>query len=305
MRAHKSIQSIWRPTPSGIVVSDGYITDLSDRSSQTFLQLKEKAIEVEKLYAECGVPIPSASDLAGLIADAKALSDAYFMNRTAELDHELLFRVFHLDRVADALLPIRAEETRVHYLSALTDGNLNLLGRRKSRAKDILWELEMWALLRRKSFDAHLKEPPDIVCFFGEARIGIACKKFYSEKHVQNVFSEGVRQIEADSDFGILAANLDDLVPESKILKMPTHSALREFIQQFNASFITAHERHFRKYLAAGRVLSALVSTSMIADIDNAKPRFNNARQHTIWANNVLPKPKHTQLRNFYNRLMA
>jgi hypothetical protein len=82
---------------------------------------------------------------------------------------------------------------RTKYLTALTSGSLDCLGRKKSSAKDILWELELWSILRWRSFDAVLSEPPDIVVAFEDAKVSIACKKFYSTKHVQNALSSGRR----------------------------------------------------------------------------------------------------------------
>ena len=217
----------------------------------------------------------------------------------------LLFRSGLFDRIANPLLLLRDVPDRVRFLSVLASGELNLLDRKKSHTKNILWELELWEILKGRSCNASLVEPPDIVVRFDESTIGIACKKLYSQKHVQNVLSEAVAQIEASFDFGIIAINIDDLIPPDKILRTPTREDMSKFLSNLNAKFLHAHERHFRKYLASGRVISALVSTAVLADVYQATPRFNHARQSTIWTIPGLAPEKARQLSNFYNQFMV
>jgi len=201
----------------------------------------------------------------------------------------LLFRTALLDRIADAALPLLDVPDRKHFLSALLTGSLDLLDRKRSHAKDVLWELELWTILKRRLFNAALEEPPDIVVNFSKSKIGIACKKLYSEKHVQNVLSQAVAQIESSFDFGIVAVNIDDLLPANRILRVPTQDAMSQYISDLNARFLGAHERHFRKYLSSGRVISVLISTSVLTDVYCATQRFNNARQSTVWTIPELP----------------
>jgi hypothetical protein len=305
MENRKSVQQIWHERESGLVVPEGTVSDLSQASSQTYLHIKEKALAVERLYGESNVTLAHTSDLARLIADVKTLSDSWLMGQAEKYPITLVFRTGFFDRIADAVLPLRDVPDRARFLDALASGSLDLLERKQSNAKDVLWELELWAILKRRSFNATLEEPPDLIVKFGECRIGIACKKLYSEKHVQNVLSQAVAQIEASFDFGIVAVNIDDLVPANQILRTPTQETMSQYMSDFNARFLGAHERHFRKYLASGRVISAFVSISVLADVYRAHIRFNNARQSTIWTIPGLTPKKDRQLRNFYERLMG
>src|SRR5262249_26129410 len=208
----KSTERLWDQHQSGLIVPAGTVSDFSRASSQTYLQIKEKALALESLYTDCNLKLPPTCGLARLIADAKMLSDSWLTNHS-KLEMRLLLHGFHIDRIAEAVLPIRSMVERERYLNPLTCGSLDLLGREKSNAKSCLWELELWSTLRRHGFDARLTEPPDIAILFEGSKIGIACKKIYSEKHVQNVLSEAVAQIESAFQFGIVAINLDDLVP--------------------------------------------------------------------------------------------
>jgi hypothetical protein len=216
----------------------------------------------------------------------------------------LAFRVAQLDRIADAILPLAEVSDCARYLTALTSGTLDLLGREQSLAKDTFWEIELWSALRRRSVNATLHEPPDIVVQFEDAKIGIACKKLYSEKHVQNVLSEGVKQIESTYDFGIIAVNLDELIPPDHFLRLSSPQEALRVINDINTAFLNRHERHFRKYLASGRLLTAMVSTSVLADLLRLRARLNNVRQVTIWAIPGLPWKKEQQLYRFYRQSM-
>jgi hypothetical protein len=213
------------------------------------------------MYNDNSLPLAPTCDLKHLIDDAMALSDAWLMDNKDETGMKLVFRVSVLDRIADAILPLSDVPERTKYLSVLASGNLDLQKRSRSLAKDILWELELWSTLRRRSFIATLREPPDIVVAFEDAAVGIACKKLYSENNVEKVLSEAVEQIEATFDFGILAVNLDDLTLPDHILKAPTQQAMGKFIDNLNVAFLQRHKRHFKKYLASGRVISALAAT--------------------------------------------
>lgn len=304
MTEKKSTKRIWQTRDSGLSVPEGTVSDLSISSSQTYLQIKHEAIAVEELYAASNVPLPATSDLAKLIGDAKRLSDAWLTGKAEGIPLTVLFRVGLLDRITAAVLPLADAPHRTKFLRALVSGGLELLDRRRSAAKDALWELELWATLKRRSFDANLEEPPDIVVNFEDSKIGIACKKLYSVRHVQNILSQAVAQIEPSFDFGIVAISIDDLLPANQILRAPTHESLAQFISDLNTRFLQAHERHFRKYLKSGRLISAFVSTGTLADVYRAETRFNNARQSTVWTIPGLSTEKERALRKFYGRLM-
>jgi len=78
-----------------------------------------------------------------------------------------------------------------------------------------------------------------------------------------------------------------------------------QYINDMNTRFLRSHERHFRKYLGSGRLISAFVSTSVLADVYRARTRLTNARQLTIWVIPGLTHAKEQVLRKFYDRLMG
>lgn len=300
MKKRATHKPIYTQMQSGVLVHTGNSSDFTTHESSTYLVIKQRGIDLQELFRQNGLAIPSTSDLSKLIKDTSMLSDAWLCNDESQATISRLLNASQLDRVTAAALPLGVSIQAKEYLSALLVGSLDLLNREQSKAKDTLWELELWQALARMDMHVTLEEP-DIVVSFSGARIGIACKKFYSENNVSKVLSQAVSQFEGNFDFGMIAVNLDDLTPADSILKAVSIDQMLEMISQFNFSFIERHERHLRKYLASGRAIAAFVSTSVIADVATAKPRFNNSRQSTLWIIPGLPPMKEKQMRNFFN----
>jgi hypothetical protein len=119
------------------------------------------------------------------------------------------------------------------------------------------------------------------------------------------VLSEAVAQIEPTFDIGVVALNIDELVPARSLLRALDEGAMSRRISDLNLRFINSHDRHFRKYLASGRAVCALVSTRCLVDIHGARVPISNARQSTVWTIPGLPPDKHRALTNLYEGLMT
>jgi hypothetical protein len=128
-----------------------------------------------------------------------------------------------------------------------------------------------------------LQDPPDIVLNFNVGNLGIACKKIYSEKNVEKTLSQAVEQVE-DFEVGVVAMNIDDLTPADTVLRVSNQREMDSILQRHSAEFLQRHERHFRKYLSKGRLVAALVSVHVIADVAEWRVRYNNSRQSTFWS---------------------
>lgn len=299
----KKVARNWRQLPSGIWVPDGDHSERSQGESYTFLSIKDKAVELEFLAAEIGFEINRACDLAALIRNAKDVSDSWISGRWDELTMPKLYDSAHFSRIADALLPLSGTPDLERYLEKLASGRLELFARDHSVAKDYLWEAELFSILRRKFIDAEFREP-DIVANFEGEELGIACKKIHSEKNVEKVFSKGVSQIEAGFECGIVAFNIDDLLPKGYVIKANNQDEAGRLINQINLKFLGHHERHFRKYLASGRVLSAFVSTCVLVETPEGASKLNNQRQSTLWMIPGLDEDKKAMSTKLYNQIM-
>lgn len=300
----KRAGQIWTQQSSNIVIPTGRFSDSSTSSRSTFLDIKRRAEAIEDMFTEAKVCLRPNSELGRMIQNAKDLWENWFLNKSSGQTYKSLFTAMHLDRIAEAVLPLKGEPYRAQYLKSILSGTLDFFERNQSYAKNIFWEIEVWSKLRKKSKRVFLKEPPDIVVNFDDTRIGIACKKIYSERHVQNVLSQAVSQIEKEFEFGIVAINIDDLLHPQATLNLESSHAVAELLNKYNGEFLRRHDRHFRKYLTGGRIISAIISSCVISDVPYERPQFNNAWQWTVWTIPGLSENQQIQLDRFYNIVM-
>lgn len=292
-------KQLWQTTEAGVLVPSGNVLETSNRKKTNFLHVKAKAKEIEDIYVSTGLTMSPACSLAQMIGNAKALADGWLSNQTADSSMIDVFYALHLDRIADAILPLRDVSGREKYLNALTSDELDFFSRKSSYAKNIFWEVELWSILRRGCPSASLQDPPDISLQLSGGTLGVSCKKIYSEKNVEKVLSEAVAQVEADFDVGVVALNLDDLTPPDTILRVRNKTEMDSFLQKHTDDFLARHERHFRKYLASGRLVSALVSVNVIAHVLDWKVQFNNTRSAVAWTIPGLAPEKEELLKQF------
>lgn len=253
---------------------------VASSSTLSFLEGKKQALEVADIYRHLGIQLNRNCDLAKHIAAAVDVSDHWLAGKGRDIQAELLFRAIQMDRIATSVLAAKGSANISEHLRHLASGTLDILDRRPSKAKNTLWELELHSVLRTKGVDANLAEP-DIVTRVNETVIGIACKKLYSDENVEKTLSVGVEQIEQVSEFGLLAINIDDLWPPNQIRVVTSEQYLGRTLSQENVQFLGRHDRHFRKYLCAGRVMGALVASGGIGYV---KPSYLSARQFTTWS---------------------
>jgi hypothetical protein len=292
-------KKLWHSTEAGVLIPNGSVSEASNRSKTNVLHVKSRAVEIEDLYADAGLTMSPTCGLAQLIDNAKLVADRWLTNQTANCTMIDVFYSLHLNRLADAILPLRDVPGKERYLNALTSGDLDCFSHQGSYAKNIFWELELWTILRRGCPSASLQDPPDIVLSLAGGTLGVACKKIYSEKNVEKVLSEAVRQVEGDFSVGVVALSLDELIPPETVLRVRNKMEMDRFLHKHIDDFITRHERHLRKYLSAGRLVSALVSVNVIADVLEWKVRFNNARSSLAWTIPGLPTEKEALLKQF------
>lgn len=194
-----------------------------------------------------------------------------------------MFDALYTNRIYSALLNLEGFKNKDKYLKDLLNGTLDFMEVTQSHSKNILFELEVAGSLRKIFKNTYLDEP-DIVVPFKNGNVGIACKKVISENNFEKQLSKGVKQIK-DNDFifGIVAINIDNLLPEKTILNAETISQASDILHEENMKFINKYSSKFFKYLKENRIISVLVVSSTIVDIKNEKPRFSNITQSTLW----------------------
>jgi hypothetical protein len=298
MKKKTEHQPIFAVDVFGSTVQTGSTSLFSSENSSSFHKIGEHALTLKALFERHGLSIDSSPTLAELFTQtlngSKTIDGAAF----GRITFNDVFGAAQMDRVSSAALLLEDEGNAYPYLLALLKGSINLLHREQSKAKDTLWELELLKIFRNIGIKASLEEP-DIVVEFKGAKIGIACKKFYSEANVSKVLSIAISQIERAFDFGIVAVNLDDLLPEDQLVCAATIESASAMLEKRLLTFMKKHERHLRRYLEPGRAMTALVSCGALVDVQTEKPRFQNARQTVAWHIPGQTTENRKQVQNF------
>lgn len=284
-RLESGNQRLWDQLPSGLVVPNGERGRSLEWETQSFVEIKELAEQVERMYESSGIPLNRSSSLYSLIQSAKALSEAWLVGQAERVPEGTLFSVCHAFRISQAILSLNHEPNASGHLAKLASGDLNLLDRKQSSAKDFLWEVEMFHTFKRKGLSPQFEEP-DLTILINGARVSVACKKIYSEKRLQSSLSTAVKQIQLTKRPGIVAINLDDLHPANSILGRKDAASINEALSASNLRFIKSHDHHLRRYFESSRISACIVSTSLIGDALKGFPRINNFSEMTCW---VIP----------------
>jgi len=247
---------------------------------------------IQGIFDKCGIEIKKHSFLYKLLSKtSKNYGDS---NTPFEI-----FDALYVNRVYSALLNLEGCQNIKLYLKDLMRSTLDFMEVSQSHSKNILFELEVTGKLRKIFKKTYLAEP-DIVVPFEDGNVGIACKKIISESNFEKQLSKGVNQIK-DNDFifGIVAINIDNLLPEKTILNANTFSEALDILHNQNMDFINKYSHKFKKYLTENRIISVLVVSSTIADIKNEHPRFNNISQSTIWTIQGLEEEHKNKINQF------
>lgn len=248
----------------------------------TYNEMADRARQTRAFFAEKKIGIHRDSALGVLLREAEALAKEW-EDGTNEGGINRLIAAAHANRIAEAIDAVRSDTNIDECLRRIAGNSVNLSDRVPSQGKDALWEIELLARLRRNRFEARFLDPPDIVIELEGASYSIACKKIYSERGAEAQVRKGVKQLEASGAPGIIALNLDDLVPAASLLEAETLSQAHDFMHAFNVAFITRQQPRIQRYISGGRCDGILVSTSVPSGIDTVRPKFNNHTQTTLW----------------------
>jgi hypothetical protein len=225
--------------------------EVADRSEAVRAELERRKIRLHR-----------DSALGTLLREAEALAREW----DEGTDHGGIRRLMsaaHANRVAETVLTIAGEPGAEECLRRMAGNDMNLSERGPSRGKDALWELDLLSFLRRRSIETVLREP-DIVANFGIGDYPIACKKVYSERGVETQMRKGVHQMSAFGGAGLVAFNIDDLVPADVLMKSPTSLEATNYLAGLNRYFIDRHQRHIQRFVTEQRCDGIIVATTVL-----------------------------------------
>lgn len=293
MKTERKQSEIWHRLDSGILVPQGRVHQYTQYTRTSLPSLKADAIRIEQLYRHHHVRLSGQSGLGKLIANVKASSDRWILNQNSPNGMLDIFQALHFGRVSEGILTLEHMENPTEYLRRMLSGSLDFFERSQSLAKNTLWELSLFSRIRAKYQDVWLKDPPDICVKILDSQVAIACKKVYSPKNLPKLLSEAVSQVGEESLFGVAALNIDECILGQHVLKLNTAPEIFETLRTIKDRFIADNQGLFRRYLASGRIIAVLIDLTLIADIPNSNPRFNNAFLSTIWS--LTEPPSHLQ----------
>jgi hypothetical protein len=256
----------------------GHTSEFSAERTNSFEVVACSAARLRGLYAEHGLALSRSPTLLALIEKAEILASAAQDERA----FSQLLSALQIQRIAEAVLPLASKPQAREKLIETLDGGISLLSRKRSKAKDTLWELELHRILSDCGIETTFAEPDLMIALAGSSA-GVACKKLYSEANVEKVLSQAIAQIERNCSSGIVALDIEDLLPEDAILQVQNSHGMNVHLNAHNDGFMQRHERHLRRYLEQGRAISVVVSCGAIVDILDRSPRFYTARQTTVW----------------------
>lgn len=298
MKRTSEHQPILTVNKSGSLAQAGSTSLFTVEDSAPHNETRDRALALESLFEANGLSIGNSPTLANLFKHTMQRSESLDSGTLDGLSYEHAYSAAQMGRISSAAEVLSTDLDPRPHLVALLSGSINLLDRKQSKAKDTLWELELLRMLSDIGINAHLGEP-DLILEFEGAKIGVACKNLYSEKNVWKILSQAVAQIERGVDFGIVAVNLEHLLPENCLLQAPTIESMVGVLERRLITFMQKHERHLRRYLEPGRAMTALLSCAALADVPSAQSRFLNARQSVVWHITGLPPAKDQQVANF------
>lgn len=297
----RNMRTHWVRLRSGIVVQakDAHFQQGPVKTS--FSLIGDMAIALESLYAKYSIRLNPISSMARSIAAAKELKTLWESGSRDTISADLLIEAINLHRIASVLLPIDGNSKADLFLTKLLEGDLAITKRPPSVGKNFLWELELWDRMRKMGLHAEFNEP-DISWDDNGEILGVACKRLYSEKHLQNVLSEAVSQIKATTHYGVAAFNLDDLVvPADQIFHTHDKSVVLDWLTRANQDFLGRNHRHFEKYFLSNRLAGVIVSTSCLSKLDT----LYVASQWTIWTHPELDADNKRRIQYLYEKLSA
>ncbi|GGE82025.1 hypothetical protein [Massilia psychrophila] len=240
--------------------------------------------KLRELFKERNIKISEHSALSKLLNQAARLSKEW-ESRSAANHTRTLVDSGHANRIIQAVIKGASDPGSLECMKRIANKDVDLSQRAASQGKDALWELEFLAMLKSKGVKAHLSEP-DIVANFLFDDCSIACKKVYSDegRAVESQVRAGAKQIERSGRPGIVALNIDDLVPAHVLVKAKTTDAAMDALANLVRSFLDRHQMRVQRFVKDGRIDGIVISVTVPSDIEMSSPNFNQLVQMTLWS---------------------
>ncbi len=254
-------------------------------SSKEYSEIKRDIELALDLLTARGITLKPRSELAQLFKDGLDFFDEWSLG-TPNSPLVKLIRFMNCGLIASALTELGDDLKSTDSLSRVVRKLSDPAGRSQSPGKDSLWEIMLAASIKRAGVRLSFQEP-DLVVHLEFGEYSIACKKVYSDANVKNQLKKGSSQIRKATREGLIALNLDDLLPGHSIMAAGNLQESMKRLVTFHDEFISRHRSEFETAVSGGKVDGILISTTIPANIKEHSQSFNTATQVTFFTANL------------------
>lgn len=259
--------------------------NVKQQSSPTYMsydEMRTLCLDLKSELKKRGISYHSNSALGRVLKSVEHLARDWENGERSGYIRDVI-NASYARRIADACIAASTDPGANECLRRVILKNTNLAERVSSQGKDALWELELGYMLKRRGVPVQHIDPPDLMCTLDFGDYPIACKKIYSEKGVEAQVRKGAQQLHEHGLPGLVALNLDDLVPADSVLQSPTFDSAMDFLHSFNSDFIRRNQLKIQRFLKDGRCDGIMIYTSAFADVKESERRFNSVSTTTLW----------------------
>lgn len=253
-----------------------------DFKTATYLEIVELTEQAREVIKGRGLRFSPSSVLHKLFADARKLEKGW-QDPTRMPTLGVGINAVYAEKIARIILELGDSPGIAEALKRIAGNDVNLSNRNMSQGKDALWELTLLSALKHRGTPAKLIDPPDIIADFGMGSYSIACKKIYKPKSLESRLRDGASQIGKSGHPGIIAINIDDLLPGDHILVSQTPTLALDILSDNVATFYNVHINSIEKTARKQCVDGLLISASTITDIKNTNTRLNLTTSFTCF----------------------
>lgn len=249
----------------------------------TYAQVAERAVSVRSLLESRNIRLNPASVLGQFMKKTEALSTEWTLGEKNPRSQDRLFAALHANRICSAVLGVGSDPGAQEALKRVATKDMNLGLHDQSQGKDAFFEIELADYLLRHGLHATLTEP-DILLKLDSLYYPIACKKINSLANLGGQLKKGVHQLRPFGGAGLIALNVDFLVPESSILVKGTATEANAALIALIDGFRELNQLVLQEPVAQKACDGILFSVSALTHVEQMRPKVNYHTQTDLWS---------------------
>lgn len=248
----------------------------------TYAEVVDKANRVKTLLELRQIRLNPASVLGQLMKKAETLSSEWELGERKPGWQDRLFAALHVNRISSAVLGVGEDPGAQEALKRVASNDMNLPMHDQSQGKDAFFEIELADYLSRHGMTAVLAEP-DILIQLETGDYPIACKKINSVANLEGQLRKGARQLRPFNGAGLIALNVDLLVPENSILVKETAAQANAELIGLIDEFREANRLILQKPVAAKECDGILFTITAMTHVEQMRPQVSYYTQTDFW----------------------